>query len=289
MEESIEIKADHSPEGMPTQGNVYNLTAAEMQEREAELLGNNFILPTLSDAHITFQLGETDGPLDALLEMIRNTKMDIMEVKLSELTEQFLNYMQTLTDLNMEQKSEFIEIAATLLEIKSRHMLPVEQDEEQEDENPEETLKRRLQMYKIFKEASGELAQIENLDHFYKEPDKSAGDFRVVLKNMNMQGLVDAFSKLLLKLDTKEQQTEEKQIRKDRFTVAESIFNMRNALSEKKRIQFTEFFTDDFTHGEIITTFLAMLELLKVQYATAIQEEIFGNIEIILREEPQNE
>ena len=264
------------------------MSEEELQQKEKELLGGSFILPTLEDANVIFNLGEEEGPLDVLLELVKETKLDIMEVNLADLTEQFLKYMEK-TSFNMEQKSEFVAIAATLLEIKSRSLLPIEPDENEEDEDdPENALKRQLQLYKIFKEAGGELALIENTDHFYKEPDKSAGDFRLVLKNMDMQGLIDAFSKLLVKIEKKELSQEEKQIRKDRFTLADSIINLRSSLSQNKRIKFKDCFATDYTRGEIIITFLAMLELLKTQYATAKQDEIFGDIEIILREEKED-
>ena len=265
------------------------MSEEELLEKEKELLGNEFILPTLEDANIVFQLGEEVGPLDVLLELIKQTKLDIMEVHLADLTEQFLGYMAQ-TEMNMEQKSEFVSVAATLLEIKSKNLLPTEPIESEEDEeDPELALKRRLQMYKVFKEASQELALLENNDHFYKEPDKSAGDYKIILKDMNMQNLIDAFSKLLVKVEKKEVEQEEKQIKKDRFTLADSIVNLRNTLTTKKVVKFSECFASDFTRGEIIITFLAMLELLKKQFATAEQNETFGEIEIKLKEVKEDE
>lgn len=265
------------------------LTEEELAQKEKELLGD-FVMPTLEDAHIVFQLGEQVGPLDVLLELIKQTKLDIMEVNLADLTEQFLDYMEA-SKMNMEQKSEFVAVAATLLEIKSKQLLPVEPDpDELEEEDPEIAMKKQLQMYKLFKEASEELALHENNDHFYKEPDKSAGDFKIVLKNMDMDGLVQAFSKLLIKVKQNENKAEEKQIENDRFTLAESIINLRENLVNKKRLKFSECFGNDFSRGEIIITFLALLELLKTQIALATQSETYGEIEIVLREkEEQNE
>ncbi len=265
------------------------LTEEELAQKEKELLGD-FVMPTLEDAHIVFQLGEQVGPLDVLLELIKQTKLDIMEVNLADLTEQFLDYMEA-SKMNMEQKSEFVAVAATLLEIKSKQLLPVEPDaDELEEEDPEIAMKKQLQMYKLFKEASEELALHENNDHFYKEPDKSAGDFKIVLKNMDMDGLVQAFSKLLIKVKQNENKAEEKQIENDRFTLAESIINLRENLVNKKRLKFSECFGNDFSRGEIIITFLALLELLKTQIAQATQSETYGEIEIVLREkEEQNE
>lgn len=283
----IEISIEKTPNEQSVQDvSVSAISEQELEKKEKELLGDSFVLPTLEDEGITFQLGDQEGPLDVLLEMIKSTKLDIMEVRLADLTEQFLDYMSALKNINMEQQSEFVVVAAMLLEIKSRSMLPVEQEESDEDEeNPEELLKRRLQLYKLFKDASLELAALENVDHFYKAPDKSANDFKIVLKDMNMQGLIDAFSKLLLVVEKRDiEQSNERQIKKDRFTVADSIANMKAMLTERKTIRFNDFFKSDFSKSEIINTFLAMLELLKSQFATVIQNGMFGDIDITLRE-----
>lgn len=268
---------------------IAKLSEQELLEKEKELLGNDYIMPTLEEANIVFQLGEEVGPLDVLLELIKETKLDIMEVHLADLTEQFLEYMEN-ADLNMEQKSEFVAVAATLLEIKSRTLLPVEPDaEDDEEDNPEMDMKTKLKLYQLFKEAGGELALIENTDHFYKEPDKSAGDYKVVLKNMDMQGLVDAFSKLLVKVEKKEQEQEQKQISKDRFTLADSIVHLRGLVTDRKRLKFSECFKSDYSRGEIIITFLAMLELLKKQFIKVRQDDVFSEIEIEIKEEKQED
>ena len=268
------------------------LSDEELEKREKELLGNNYVMPTLEEANVVFHLGDQEGPLDVLLEMIKSTKLDIMEVRLADLTEQFLAYMQAMPFKNMEQQSEFIVVASKLLEIKANNLLPCEDEdaENEDEEDPEVWLKKRLQIYKLFKDASGELATMENVSHFYKEPDKSANDYRIVLKNMNMQGLIDAFSKLMIVAERKANpNSNERQIQKDRFTLADSIVNMRSILTERKRIRFNDFFQGDFTRGEIITTFQAMLELLKAQFASVEQKEVFGEINITLREDKINE
>ncbi len=268
------------------------LSDEELEKREKELLGNNYVMPTLEEANVVFHLGDQEGPLDVLLEMIKSTKLDIMEVRLADLTEQFLAYMQAMPFKNMEQQSEFIVVASKLLEIKANNLLPCEDEDadNEDEEDPEVWLKKRLQIYKLFKDASGELATMENVSHFYKEPDKSANDYRIVLKNMNMQGLIDAFSKLMIVAERKANpNSNERQIQKDRFTLADSIVNMRSILTERKRIRFNDFFQGDFTRGEIITTFQAMLELLKAQFASVEQNEVFGEINITLREDKINE
>ena len=110
-------------------------------------------------------------------------------------------------------------------------------DEDYED--PEEMIKRRLEEYKLFKEASEKLKQQENVERFYKEPDKSVGDVRIVYSDFNLEGLVDAFSKLLMRIDDKKkQETVTKEIPKEIYTVKDKVEHIRTVLSQKECISF---------------------------------------------------
>ena len=225
-----------------------------------------------------------EGPLDLLLQIIKDNKMDIETVKLADLTEQYLEYLDEIQTLDMENASEFIEIAAQLIEIKSRTLLPPEDEEESEDD-PEVNLLARLKELKLFREASEKLAKDEDLDKLYKKPDKMAGNVRIVLKDMSLDLMLDAFAKMMATVPKKVVEVESKQIVKDRFTVAEKIISIKNIIREKKMIKFTDLFDADLTKSELINTFLALLELLKLQIIKAQQSEIFGEIDIIANEE----
>ena len=234
---------------------------------------------------MVFQFQDQEGPLDVLWKLVKSTKLSIKEVKLADITEQYLDYVRALNDIDMESMSWFIREAATLLEIKSKSLLPKIEDEVVEEIDEEELYKRRMEMYRLFKETSAELAALENTDRFYKEPEKNANDFRIILKNMNMQGLVDAFSKLLARIDERERpKIMERKISKDRFTVRERIDTLRDKLDKNSIVRFNEMFEGDFTRGEMITTFLAVLELLKMQYASVEQNSMFGEIHIQKKE-----
>lgn len=223
-----------------------------------------------------------EGPLDLLLHLIKGSKLDIYEINLSEITEQYLQYMAQLEFLDMERAAEFIEIAATLIEIKSKALLPSEEEEQEQDsEDPEELLLRRLQEYKMFKEAGEKLQPHENVDRFYKQPDKHANDYRFVLQQMNLQSLIGAFSGLLHKIDEEEQVLTPKTIEKDRFTVEEKTFELQTLLIQNKRVRFSQIVDKDYSRSEVITTFLALLEMLKSQQILVEQNERFGEIEII--------
>ena len=234
---------------------------------------------------IKFKLQNFEGPLDLLLHLIKGSKLDIYEVNLSEITEQYLLYMDELETIDMERAAEFIEMAATLIEIKSKALLPQEEDLEEEPENQEELLLKRLQEYKMFKEAGEKLSEYENVNRFYKEPDKEAGDYRVVLAQMNMENLLSAFTKLLTKIDKEEESVIPKTIEKDRFTVEEKTFEIQTILINEKKVKFSKLIDTDYSRSEVITIFLALLEMLKRQEIKVEQPDKFSDIEIIKCEE----
>lgn len=230
-----------------------------------------------------------EGPLDLLLHLIKEAKIEIKDVFVSQVTEQFLAYMNSVNTLNVDKASEYLNMAATLLEIKSKSILPREEDlEDLIDE--QELLIQKLEEYKLFKEASEKLKEQQNVLRFYKEPDKSVGDVKVVYNDFNLDGLIQAFSKLLMRVDNKKRSENVlKEIPKEVFTVKEKVDTIRTILLEKKQVSFFETFDGIYSKNELITTFQAMLELLKLQYITAIQNGIFDDITLILRDDRNEE
>ena len=226
-----------------------------------------------------------EGPLDLLLHLIKDAKLDIQTIKLSEITGQYLEYINSMDLINMENAAEFLEVAATLIEIKSKKLLPREEEPVEDEEDPETLLKRRLEEYKLFKDASEALKEIEDVNKFYKAPNKEAGDYRIVLKQMNIENLIKAFSTLLVKAQSSDPEKNERTIERDRFTVEEKIFEIKSLLLNVDKLNFNSLVSDDFSRSEIINLFLALLELLKRQYITVEQNEIYGDIEIFRNEE----
>ena len=241
----------------------------------------------LSSDQYRFKLDNFEGPLDLLLHLIKEAKMDIATVKLADITEQYLNYMQDLKNIDMDRASEFITIAATLIEIKSKKLLPVEQEALPDDEEDDEAiLLRRLKEYELFKKTGKELKEIEDVNKFYRAPGKETEKVKIVMKDMVLEQLLDAFAKLLMKEELKKvaKPDEPKKIVKDRFTVAEKIISIRNFAKERKRFTFEELFEDDMSKSELINVFLALLELLKLQTVKVLQSQIFGEIVITANE-----
>lgn len=234
-----------------------------------------------SDAY-RFKLDNFEGPLDLLLHLIKEAKLDIATVRLAEITEQYLEYMQDIKNVDMDKASEFITVAATLIEIKSKSILPVEQEEELDEESDEAMLLRRLKEYEVFKETSKKLKEIEDVNKFYRAPGKETEKVKVIIKDMVLDQLLDAFAKLLTREELRKavQNEQPKKIVKDRFTVAEKIISIRNYAKEHKRFEFEELFDEDMTKSELINTFLALLELLKLQTVRVLQKGTFGNIVI---------
>ena len=243
-----------------------------------------------TDSAIKYKLQDFEGPLDLLLHLIKEKKMDIMEVKLAEITDQYLCYIQNLKESDMELATEFLVMATRLMEIKSFKMLPVdpvEDDEEQID--PELELKMQLQEYQLFKEASESLHNIENIDRFYKAPDKSVGDPRIVFNQFNLEKMLDAFAVILMRAEDKANPEASKKISKDRWTVAEKLDFLKGVLKENKEINFFSLFDANYSRLEIITVFLAVLELLKFQYAEVVQADKYEDILIKAKERIEEE
>ena len=245
----------------------------------------------------TTKLSNFEGPLDLLLYLVNKAEISIRDIFVSEVTEQFIEYVRSADDLDMEKESEYLGMAATLLEIKSKELLPIMQFEwDQEDdyfmdeESPQENIFRQLEEYKLFKEASENLKEQETVNIFYKEPDESANDVRIEYTDFNLNNLVKAFSKLLERLDLEKRiKNSQKEIPKEVFTVADKINYIKPTMLERQSCSFFELFKEDASRMEIITTFQALLELLKLQYLTYEQKETFGDITINLREDRSEE
>ena len=239
------------------------------------------ILEETEEDDYKFKLDQFEGPLDLLLHLIKVTKIDIRDIFLSDITEQYLQMMKSIDDIDIEKASEFINMSATLLEIKSRHLLPVE-NEDVEEEDPEQRLIRQIEEYKIFKEQGEVFAKIEDVSRFYKAPDNSVGEFKYELPDkLSSDALIRAFTVMMQKMTIKAEVVQEKKIVKDKFTVAQKISQIKDTLLTKKEFKFRDMFEETYSRSEVINTFLALLELLKRQYITVVQNSLFDDIDIV--------
>ena len=246
-----------------------------------------------SNVDYTTSLENFEGPLDLLLYLVKEAQIEIRQIFVSKVTEQYLNYIHHAENLDMEKASEYLNMAATLVELKSKSLLPREEEiffEDEEYIDPQEEFFRKVEEYKLFKEASQKLKEQETTEIYYKEPEPAANDVKIIYKDFTLDGLVSAFSKLLAKVGSNAaKKNESKAIPKESFTVAKKITHIRDTLLEKEECEFSELFDERASITEIITTFQALLELLKMQYLRAEQDGTYADIKIYLREDRSEE
>jgi segregation and condensation protein A len=241
-----------------------------------------------SNVDYTTKLSNFEGPLDLLLHLIKIAEVDVKDIFVSEVTNQFLEYVYN-SDIDMETESEYLSIAATIIEIKSKAIIPNE-EAMMEAEEEGNLLIQRIEEYRLLKESAEKLKELENVDRFYKDPDKSIGETKIVYTDFNLDGLVKAFFKLMMKVEERRSsEVENKEIPKEVYTVKDKVDLIRTTLLDRGYISFYELFSLKASRTELITTFQATLELLKLQYIKVEQNEIFGDITLILREDRNEE
>lgn len=227
-------------------------------------------------------IGDFEGPLDLLLHLIKKSKMEIFDINICEITHQYIKYIDEMSDLNLDVASEYLVMAAELIEMKSRKLLPkmYADEEEVEEENPEEVLKKRLIEYKKYKESTDVFRNLEaNRSSYYTKAPESLKQYSMEkLENDGSVGvfdLLDAFQKLLERqqlnkpLNTK--------IARKELSVKERIVKIRDILSVKKKVNFIELF-DDFSKSYVVVTFLSVLEMAKSKEIVIKQDSNFSDI-----------
>ncbi len=242
-----------------------------------------------TEVDYTTILDNFQGPLDLLLHLIKQQEIEIKDVFVSQVTEQFLSYMKGLPYLDLEKASEYLNIAATIIDIKARSLIPPPDDDFgeyfDEDDNPEQELIHALEEYKMLQEEAEKLKERETVGYFFKKPDKDLAGVKVEYKDLTLDGLMEAFSKMLLRIESQRKENPPpREIPRDTFTVREKITLIRKQLNENEESRFEELFDAQATTPEIVTTFQAVLELLKKQFITVEQEILFGDI--IIKKNP---
>ena len=227
----------------------------------------------------TTVLDNFEGPLDLLLFLIKQERIEIKDIFVSKVTEQFLDYMKALPYIDIDKASEYLSIATAILEIKAKSLVPAIVEPESEEEDAEAVLIRALEEYKMLKEESAKLKELETIGYYYKEPDKNVGEAKIVYRDFNLDGLLRAFTDLMLRREAQMRDAGiQREIPKDVYTIPDRAQYIRSTLSERSEVGFDELFSPHSGKNEIITTFQALLELLKYQVITVEQETTFGRI-----------
>lgn len=239
----------------------------------------------MEDKDYKVKLEIFEGPLDLLLYLIKKDEIDIYDVSIGRITKQYLDYINTFKMLNIEVASEFIVMAANLMYIKSRELLPQTQQPPEEDANEEDPrweLIRQLVEYKKFKDVASFLGTQEvKADEFFATtpelPDLSAPATDVV-GQVGIFDLIRAFQKVLKRF---ENTTDIREIVSDRYSVADKIEHLLEAIPMGGRVRFDSLFSSAASRVEVIVTFLAMLELMKLNHLMVEQEQMLGDIVVI--------
>lgn len=232
-----------------------------------------------------------DGPFDALFKLIEKNKIDIYDIPIAELTDQYIEFIQSLESDDMDSMSEFIVMASTLLEIKSKMLLPKEEKEEEEEEDPREELVRRLLEYKKFKKVAEVLYEKEKTSgtSYFKEADKTVlesvkdiapRDINEILDGVDLNMLYAAFEEVLKRKEDKKDKIRSgfNSVKKAVFNINDKISYLTDLLVVHKKISFREIFKRDTSKAEVVVTFLAMLELIKIKKIHVLQESVFDEI-----------
>ena len=230
-----------------------------------------------------------EGPLDLLLYLIRREELNIYDIPIGRITEQYMQYLDLMRQLNLDVAGEFIVMAATLMVIKSRMMLPVDrrQTEEGADEewvDPRLDLVRQLIEYKKFKDAAGRLAEYEVLmqesfDYGGGRPkfEKSAADAADALASIDMFDLLTAFQEVLARLN----EIPQEELKGMRWSVPDKMDYILERSRADGQVSFSTLFTARSPRGEVIVTFLALLELLRQHRVIVYQNDAFHEITVL--------
>lgn len=223
-----------------------------------------------------------EGPLDLLLYLIKKDELDIHSISIERITKQYLDYINTFKLLNIDLASEFIVMAANLMYLKSRTLLPRSEqppDEEAEDDDPRWELIRQLIEYKKFKDAAGflSLKEIEQEDRFAHQPEAPdlPKEEPAPLAEVSIFDLIRAFQNVLKRFEESHQLGD---IIDDRFTVADKIEMLLDRCLPGEALRFDTFFASATTKAEVIVTFLAVLELMKLNQFVVQQSHLLGDI-----------
>jgi len=232
---------------------------------------------------VSIHLKQFDGPLDLLLTLVGKAKIDLQEIFVGDITEQYIDIVRNAPDFDMDEASEFIAMAALLVEIKSRHLLPKPPKAEEED--PEQALIARLVAYKQFKESAQHMSAFEKsaLQVFGKLPE----EYPLPPPELELDGLtLDALWEALLRVQhrtpaqPREVDFRLRDIRRDSYTVEGCIETIESRLMLGET-RFEELFSDTPDREEVVTLFIALLEILKLGKAHVVQDATFDTIMLV--------
>ena len=239
---------------------------------------------TLETKKYAIKIENFEGPLDLLCHLIEINKMNIYDIQINEITDQYIQYLNQMEEMNLEIASEFVVMASTLLYLKSKKLLP--KQEEEEEEVTEEELIRRIIEYKKFKEISKVLKQnyIQNGNRYYKNQENIELPKQKLKKDYDNTVIPNIYNKLIERNRVKINQNA-KNIEKialvENYTVASKVKEMFKVLVKQKRFVFNKLFSlNKHNKQEVVTAFSGLLEMSRRKKVETTQEELFGDITV---------
>ena len=232
----------------------------------------------------SIKINNFEGPLDLLCHLIDKNKMDIYDINISEITDQYIKYIEQMEKMNLEITSEFLVMSSTLLYLKSKHLLPKQQDNE--EEITEEELIRRIIEYKKFKEITKKLKEnfLQYSKRFYKFPEEIELPKQKIEKDYDST-IIPKIYKELLQRNTEKINENASNIEKiaitETYTVGNTVKEMYRALVKFKKFTFNKLFSlKKHDKNEVVTAFSGLLEMSRRNKVTTEQDELFGDIEV---------
>lgn len=247
---------------------------------------------------ISVKLEVFEGPLDLLLHLIEKNKIDIYDIPITLITEQYLDYIREMETEDMNVMSEFLVMAATLLDIKCKMLLPAEVNEEGEEEDPRAELVQKLLEYKMYKTMSYELRDLQmNAEKaFFREPHmpkeildyKPPVDYAELLGDATLTKLNELFQFMLKRQEEKIDPVRSGfgKIEKDEVDMDRKQIYLQNYLLKHRHCSFRQLLEKQNSKMEVIVTFLLILEMMKIGKIAITQENLFDDILITVKEEP---
>jgi segregation and condensation protein A len=232
------------------------------------------------------QLEIFEGPLDLLLYLVKKEEVDIYEVNLTKIATQFIEYIEVMRELDLDIAGEFLVMASTLMYIKSRELLPKDQqaqvEEEDEGDDPRWELIRQLVEYKKFKDAAGQLQtrELEQENIYARIPGRV--DFEPDAPSRPEVSIFDLINSVNAILKRFGERDTGRDVFADQWTVSEKIEHLMNLSKTKPTMRFSELFAESTSRSEVVVTFLALLELIRMKHLRILQSEPFSEIEISL-------
>lgn len=233
-----------------------------------------------------------EGPMDLLLHLIDKAQIDIYDIPINHITEQFIQYIYHMEELNLDIASDFLVMAATLVEIKSKMLLPYEKQDsslqlEMEELDPRAELVRRLVEYKKYKAVSEELRLFEDVQSkIYYKPKEDLFEYdenEFELEGLDVNLLLKSISKIIKKRSKSDRVLTINEIQRDEYTLEQCIKDIQNILKSDLKLKFSNLIDENSTRKEIIVCFLSVLELIRMKEIKVEQEEDFSDLIIIRR------